>query len=94
MLFELKGAVSISFIDADKENYPLYFKMIWDKLSSGGFVLADNVLWSGKVIEPTITGDIDTERIKMFNENVVNMPDVECVLLPVRDGLMLVRKNK
>ncbi len=91
---ELKEQYQLVFIDADKENYPLYFKMIWDKLSSGGFVLADNVLWSGKVIEPTITGDIDTERIKMFNENVVNMPDVECVLLPVRDGLMLVRKNK
>ena len=67
--------------------------MVWEKLPSGGFVLADNVLWSGKVVEPTVAGDVDTVNIKMFNEKVVNNSEAECVLLPVRDGLMLIRKR-
>ena len=56
-------------------------------------MLADNVLWSGKVVEPTVAGDVDTVNIKMFNEKVVNNSEAECVLLPVRDGLMLIRKR-
>ena len=90
---ELNEQYQLVFIDADKENYSIYFEMVWEKLSSGGFVLADNVLWSGKVIEPTVAGDMDTERIKMFNEMVVSKADAECILLPVRDGLMLIRKR-
>ncbi|HMR46497.1 MAG TPA: O-methyltransferase [Bacteroidia bacterium] len=90
---ELKEEYQLVFIDADKENYSTYFEMVWQKLPSGGFVLADNVLWSGKVIEPTVAGDADTINIKMFNEKVVNNPETECVLLPVRDGLMLIRKR-
>jgi caffeoyl-CoA O-methyltransferase len=90
---ELKEEYQLVFIDADKENYSTYFEMVWQKLPSGGFVLADNVLWSGKVVEPTVAGDADTVNIKMFNEKVVNNPEAECVLLPVRDGLMLIRKR-
>lgn len=90
---ELKEEYQLVFIDADKENYSTYFEMIWQKLPSGGFVLADNVLWSGKVIEPTVASDVDTVNIKMFNEKVVNNCEAECVLLPVRDGLMLIRKR-
>ncbi len=90
---ELKEQYQLVFIDADKENYSTYFEMVWQKLPSGGFVLADNVLWSGKVIEPTVTGDADTVSIKMFNEKIVNNHEAECVLLPVRDGLMLIRKR-
>lgn len=90
---ELKEQYQLVFIDADKENYSTYFEMVWKKLPSGGFVLADNVLWSGKVVEPTVAGDVDTVNIKMFNEKVVNNSEAECVLLPVRDGLMLIRKR-
>jgi len=90
---ELKEEYQLVFIDADKENYSTYFEMVWKKLPSGGFVLADNVLWSGKVVEPTVAGDVDTVNIKMFNEKVVNNSEAECVLLPVRDGLMLIRKR-
>ncbi len=90
---ELKEEYQLVFIDADKENYSTYFEMVWEKLPSGGFVLADNVLWSGKVVEPTVAGDVDTVNIKMFNEKVVNNSEAECVLLPVRDGLMLIRKR-
>lgn len=78
------------FIDADKENYLNYYKLVIDKMPSGGIVIADNVLWSGKV---TLNeGDEETEAIKQFNEFVHHDERVENVLFPIRDGLMIVRK--
>lgn len=78
------------FIDADKENYSNYFDLVIDKVRKGGFILADNVLWSGKVVEPS--PDKDTRAILAFNDKVHNDPRVENVLLPVRDGIMMMRK--
>ena len=79
------------FIDADKENYLNYFNLVVEQVRPGGFIVADNVLWSGKVIDER-EKDIDTEAIRTFNAEVHNDPRVANVLLPVRDGLMLLRK--
>jgi len=81
------------FIDADKNNYSNYYRLIFDKVRSGGYILVDNVLWSGKVIEPLKKGDKDTPGIIEFNTLVQQDERVENVLLPLRDGLMLIRKK-
>lgn len=88
----LDDTFDLVFIDADKRNYALYFDLVFDKVRSGGFMLADNVLWSGKVVEPAKPGDLDTVAVQEFNQKVQNDPRVENVLLPVRDGIMLIRK--
>lgn len=79
------------FIDADKENYALYFDQVLPNVRQGGFIFADNVLWSGKVSDPE-KQDKATQSIRAFNEMVHEHPAVENVLLPVRDGLMILRK--
>ena len=81
------------FIDADKENYSNYYHLIFDKVRSGAYILVDNVLWSGKVIEPLKKGDKDTAGILEFNHLIQKDERVENVLLPLRDGLMLIRKK-
>jgi predicted O-methyltransferase YrrM len=86
----LKAIFDLVFIDADKENYSNYFDLIIDKVAVGGFILADNVLWSGKVLDPK--PDKDTRAILEFNRKIQNDTRVENVLLPVRDGAMLIRK--
>lgn len=86
----LDMSFDLVFIDADKENYSNYYDMLIDKLNLNGFILADNVLWSGKVLEEN--GDKDTEAIKAFNRKVTDDPRVENVLLPIRDGIMMIRK--
>lgn len=79
------------FIDADKENYMLYFDIVLDKVRQGGFILADNVLWSGKILNP-VSNDKETQAIAAFNAHVVNCPRVETLMLPVRDGISIIRK--
>jgi caffeoyl-CoA O-methyltransferase len=79
------------FIDADKENYINYFEMIVPKMNKGGIILSDNVLWSGKVIEPLNPKDISTKVLLDYNELLINDPRVESVLLPIRDGLTVSR---
>lgn len=86
----LDQSFELVFIDADKENYSGYFDLVIDKVPPGGYILADNVLWSGKVVEEKI--DKDTRAILDFNDKVHNDPRVENVLLPVRDGIMVMRK--
>ncbi len=81
------------FIDADKENYPNYFHGIIDKLNSGGLILSDNVLWSGKVIEKVEDNDIDTKGVIAFNTILKNDSRIETVVLPIRDGLSISRKK-
>jgi predicted O-methyltransferase YrrM len=88
----LKESFDLVFIDADKRNNQLYYELIFDKLRPGGFILADNVLWSGKVIAPIKTNDTDTQTVLAFNQLVQADPRVENVLLPIRDGIMLIRK--
>ena len=81
------------FIDADKMNYSRYFDLIIDKMTRGGYILADNVLWSGKVIgEDAKDADKDTQGIRDFNSKVHNDPRVANVLFPIRDGIMVLRK--
>ncbi len=79
------------FIDADKENYLNYFELILPKMNKGGIILSDNVLWSGKVLEPLQKNDISTKILKEYNELLKNDPRVETVLLPIRDGLTVSR---
>jgi len=89
---ELEDTFDLVFIDADKEHYLDYYKLAFAKLKTGGFILADNVLWNGKVLEDDAKSDKETMGIKVFNEHVKNDDRVEQVMLSVRDGLMLVRK--
>ncbi len=79
------------FIDADKENYLNYFEMIVPKMNKGGIILSDNVLWSGKVLEPLQKNDSSTKVLLEYNELLKNDPRVETVLLPIRDGLTVSR---
>jgi predicted O-methyltransferase YrrM len=79
------------FIDADKENYINYFEMIVPKMNNGGIILSDNVLWSGKVLEPLQPNDLSTKILVEYNQLLKNDPRVESVLLPIRDGLTVSR---
>ncbi len=88
----LEETFDLAFIDGDKEQYVDYYETAIAKLRPGGFILADNVLWSGKVLENDAVSDKETKGIKAFNEQVKNDKRVEQVILSIRDGLMLIRK--
>ncbi len=90
---ELDGPFDLVFIDADKANYYNYFKLVFDKVRPGGFIIADNVLWSGKVVRSEKKIDKDTQAIIDFNRLVHEDDRVENVLFPIRDGLMVLRKK-
>ncbi|MGO4906137.1 O-methyltransferase [Flavobacterium sp. W20_MBD1_R3] len=79
------------FIDADKENYINYFELIVPRMNKGGIILSDNVLWSGKVLEPLNPKDISTKILLEYNQLLANDPRIETVLLPIRDGLTVSR---
>ena len=79
------------FIDADKENYINYFELIVPKMNKGGIILSDNVLWSGKVLEPLQKNDLSTKILLEYNQLLKNDSRVETVLLPIRDGLTVSR---
>jgi caffeoyl-CoA O-methyltransferase len=81
------------FIDADKKNYAAYYDLVFDKVRSGGYIITDNVLWSGKVLDDPKKMDADTKAIDDFNKKIHNDPRVEHMLLPIRDGLMIARKK-
>ncbi|MFT4802801.1 MAG: caffeoyl-CoA O-methyltransferase [Flavobacteriaceae bacterium] len=87
----LKETFDLVFIDADKQNYPNYLDIILPKLKTGSVILSDNVLWTGKVIEPLMEGDKDTEALIKYNKMANNHPQLETVLLPIRDGLTISR---
>lgn len=86
------GTFDFVFLDADKASYQGYYPLVKDLLAPGGWLLADNVLWSGKVYAPACH-DKDTLSVRAFNQAVQEDTEVENLLLPVRDGLMLVRKK-
>jgi caffeoyl-CoA O-methyltransferase len=88
----IKETFDLVFIDADKENYSNYFDLIVDKTRKGGYIIADNVLWSGNVIKPKKEQDDETECIIAFNKKVQEDSRVRNVLFPVRDGLMVCEK--
>lgn len=82
------------FIDADKPNYATYFDLVLPKMSPGGVILSDNVLWSGKVLEEVKPNDKSAVAIKAYNKKINNDSRVETVLLPIRDGLTITRVKK
>jgi predicted O-methyltransferase YrrM len=89
----LTGPFDLVFIDADKSNYSAYFDLVIDKVRTGGVILADNVLWNGKVMEPHIKpSDTDTIELIRFNQKIQNDSRVENMLLPLRDGIMMMVK--
>ena len=81
------------FIDADKESYSLYYDLVFDKVRKGGYIIADNVLWSGNVIKPGPEWDDETVHVVKFNDKVQSDNRVKNLLLPVRDGLMIIEKT-
>jgi caffeoyl-CoA O-methyltransferase len=90
----LNETFDLVFIDADKINYSNYFDLVIDKVRPGGFLIADNVLWSGKVLEKFRKKlDKDTEALLQFNDKVQHDDRVENALLPIRDGLLVIRKK-
>ena len=89
-LESIKGPFDMAFIDADKENYGNYYEAILPMIRSGGLIAVDNVLWSGRVLDPQDKSD---KAIHQFNERVINDERVESVLLTVRDGLNCIIKN-
>ena len=89
----LNETFDLVFIDADKINYINYFNLVIDKVTTGGYIIADNVLWSGKIIpQEGKKIDTDTQALLDFNLSVHKDPSVQNVLLPIRDGLMILRK--
>lgn len=88
----LNQSFDLVFIDADKRNYKNYLDLVIDKVNSGGYILTDNVLWSGKVTLPEDKMDLDTKLIDEYNDYIQSHPKLKSILLPVRDGLYLSRK--
>ena len=88
----LNDTFDIVFIDADKKNYCNYYDLVFDKVNQGGYIIADNVLWSGKVLEDYDSLDRETKVIMDYNRKVHEDERVQEVLLPIRDGLMIARK--
>ncbi len=88
----MKQEWDIVFLDADKSNYLNYYNMVIDQVRPGGYIIADNVLWSGKVIEDPTTFDEDTKALDAYNKYTQEDERVQTVLFPVRDGIMISRK--
>jgi predicted O-methyltransferase YrrM len=89
----ITGDFDIVFIDADKSGYAEYYDMVIDRVKPGGIIITDNVLWSGKVIEPVKANDEDTRLISAYNKKIATDTRVEVVLLPIRDGISIARKK-
>lgn len=89
----LKEDFDLVFIDADKPNYVTYYDLLIDKIPSGAIIIIDNVLWSGKVVQNVNENDLETKGIMEINNKVHEDDRVENVLLPIRDGLLVIRKK-
>jgi predicted O-methyltransferase YrrM len=90
---EMEEEFDLAFIDGEKSEYPDYYEMVFDKMKPGGIILADNVLWGGKVLQPVKAGDHGTRGILRFNELVKQDSRVEQFMLPMRDGLSIIRRK-
>lgn len=88
----IEGAFDLVFIDADKQNYPAYFDLVIERVRPGGLIIADNVLWSGKVLDPIDQQDADTRGLVAYAQKTNNDPRVESVLIALRDGLLVSRR--
>jgi caffeoyl-CoA O-methyltransferase len=89
----LDDIFDLVFIDAHKPSYGAYYDLVFDKVRSGGIIIADNVLWSGKVAQTNQKIDKDTQHLLDFNQKLHNDPRTENILLPIRDGLMVAIKK-
>lgn len=89
----LDGPFDMVFIDANKRLYCDYYDLVFDKVRPGGFILADNTLWDGKILQPPLPSDAQTIGIMRFNEKIAADTRVEKVILPLRDGLTLIYKK-
>jgi len=89
---ELQDTFDLVFIDGDKESYVEHYDLIKGKVRKGGFILADNTLWSGAVLDEE-TRDPATLALRQFNDKVTSDPDFENLLLPIRDGIMVIKKQ-
>ena len=92
LLPQIDETFDLVFIDAAKESYLDYYHLIFDKVRKGGFILADNALWDGKVVDPNQVQDKETQGIMAFNDFIRKDDRVENVLLSLRDGIMIIRK--
>jgi len=92
LLPQIDETFDLVFIDAAKESYLDYYHLIFDKVRKGGFILADNALWDGKVVDPNQVQDKETQGIIAFNDFIRKDDRVENVLLSLRDGIMIIRK--
>lgn len=92
LLPQIKDSFDLVFVDANKDDYPAYYKLVFDKIRPGGYLLADNVLWGGKVLDET-HADQTTRTIDQFNKMIKADKRVYNTMLPIRDGLMLVQKK-
>ncbi len=93
LLPRLDGPFELAFLDADKRQYAAYYDLIIDKVPPGGIILADNVLWDGKVLGDPEKMDEETAALHRFNRKVTEDPRVENFILPLRDGIMMMRKK-
>lgn len=93
IISNLSDSFDLVFIDGEKSEYPAYLEMVLPKLKKGGFLLADNVFWNGKVLNPDCKKDPSTAGIVRFCEAVNQNPKLQSTIIPLRDGLMLIRKN-
>lgn len=91
-LHKMVGPIDLVFIDADKRNYATYFDLVIDKVRGGGLIIVDNVLWSGKIIDASAQ-DKSTVALRDFNQKCLDDVRVEKTLLPLRDGLLMLRKK-
>ncbi len=89
----LTQTFDLVFIDAHKPEYPAYYSAVFEKVRNGGFIIADNTLWSGKVLEKPAEDDLQTRGIIEFNSMIKNDERVEKVILPLRDGMTIIRKK-
>ena len=92
-LGSLSGGYDFAFIDANKRQYLEYYELVLPLMRSGGLIVADDVLWDGKVYADIPSGDAQTRALLEFNDRVASDPCVEVVMLPLRDGLSLIRKR-
>ena len=91
-LSSLQGPYDLVYMDANKREYVTYYNLVFDLVRPGGLILADDVLWDGKLWQDPVPKDKQTQGIIAFNDMVVNDPRVESVLIPIRDGLNVIRK--
>lgn len=94
LLPKMNITFDLAFIDGDKRKYMEYFELVYNKLAPGGYILADNTLWDGHVLETPKESDAQTISIKRFNDNIAKDTRIEKVILPLRDGLTIIRKKE